>query len=110
MALPWVSALPQPGAATLCPCHLCHCSGGWGATGWEQEGSDLSPKLVCMALEEQGIGGEFHYCSGVTASASGCFEGSEGLAEPLGTARVCREPQRLCCSPESPPCLLLLLS
>lgn len=54
------------------------------------------PKLMCMALEEQGAGGEFRVSEEVTSSTCGCFEGSKGLAEPVGPAGVCgRAPKAL---------------
>lgn len=81
---------PVTCATVTCATHLCHSveldtwlrSHGVGAGGLR-----CVPKLVCMA---QGVGGEFHYCREVTASAFGGFAGSEGLAEPMGTARECR--------------------
>lgn len=47
----------------------------------------MCPKI---GVHGSGCWGEFHYCREVTASAFGGFAGSEGLAEPMGTARECR--------------------
>ena len=44
------------------------------------------PKLVWVTLEGQVAGGALHVCGKVAPSAARCFEGSEGLAEPMGTA------------------------